>query len=61
MHEAQEVCDRIAVLNNRLITVTTPKKLMDDMEKANLEEAFIALLKDEMESKPAPAGGPPMG
>ncbi len=49
--EAQQTCQRIAVLNNRLVTVTTPTKLMHDMEKANLEDAFIALLKDEMEAK----------
>jgi len=49
--EAQQTCQRIAVLNNRLVTVTTPAKLMHDMEKANLEDAFIALLKDEMEAK----------
>lgn len=47
MHEAEQTCDRIAVLNNDLVTVTTPRKLIEDMEKADLEEAFIALLRDE--------------
>ena len=47
LHEAQQTCDRIAILNNYLVTVTTPKRLMEDMEKADLEEAFIALLDSE--------------
>jgi len=59
LHEAEETCDRIAVLNNRLVTVTTPKRLVEDMQKANLEEAFIELLKGEM--KPKPAQRPPGG
>ena len=61
LHEAQETCDRIAVLNNRLVTVTTPKRLMDDMQKANLEDAFIALLQEEREQKDQQAMGPPPG
>jgi len=57
LYEAQETCERIAVLNNRLVTVTTPRKLMADMEKANLEEAILALLKEEIEAK-REAGSP---
>jgi ABC-2 type transport system ATP-binding protein len=49
LHEAEQTCDRIAVLNNHLVVVTTPRKLIEDMEKADLEEAFIALLKSEGE------------
>ncbi len=45
LHEAEETCDRIAVIDNHLVTVTTPKKLVQEMEKANLEEAFISLLR----------------
>ena len=61
LYEAQETCDRIAVLNNRLVTVTTPKKLMDDMQKANLEDAFIALLQEEMDAKSQQTSSPPPG
>jgi ABC-2 type transport system ATP-binding protein len=57
MQEAEQTCDRIAVLNNDLVTVTTPRKLMDDMEKADLEEAFIALLReDKLEGKGGEVG-----
>lgn len=45
LQEAEETCDRIAVIDNHLVTVTTPKKLVHEMEKANLEEAFITLLR----------------
>jgi ABC-2 type transport system ATP-binding protein len=61
LHEAQDTCERIAVLNNKLVTVTTPKRLIDDMQEANLEDAFIALLKEEREQKEQPATGPPPG
>jgi ABC-2 type transport system ATP-binding protein len=61
LHEAQDTCERIAVLNNKLVTVTTPKRLIDDMQEANLEDAFIALLKEEREQKEKPAMGPPPG
>ncbi len=47
MAEAERTCDRIAILNNRLLMITTPRELMHDMEKADLEEAFIELLRRE--------------
>ena len=49
LHEAEETCDRIAVLNNHLVTVTTPRKLVEVMGKSNLEEAFIQLMEGEMQ------------
>jgi ABC-2 type transport system ATP-binding protein len=61
LHEAEQTCDRIAVLNNHLVTVTTPKRLIADMEKANLEEAFVALLKEEEKQTPPAAPPPGMG
>jgi len=54
LYEAQEACDRIAVTNNRLITVTTPQKLMQDMKKVNLEDAFVELLKEEAQPRTGP-------
>lgn len=48
MAEAEKTCDRIAVINNRLLVLTTPRELVRDMEKADLEEAFIELLRREV-------------
>jgi len=53
LQEAQETRDRIAVINNRLITAPTPGRLMAEMKKTSLEEAFIELLRNEVQgSKP---------
>ena len=57
LHEAQATCNRIAVINTRLLTVTTPSRLAEDMQKANLEEAFVELLtRTQDPAPPTPAG-----
>jgi ABC-2 type transport system ATP-binding protein len=53
MEEAQELCDRIGILDRgKLIALGTPKRLMDKFHASNLEEVFIELtgrkIRDEM-------------
>jgi ABC-2 type transport system ATP-binding protein len=44
MDEAQELCDRIGIIDHgRLIALGTPKELMDQHRSQNLEEVFIKL------------------
>ena len=52
LREAEEACDRIAVINNRLVMVTTPSRLTQEMGRSNLEDAFVQLLQDEMKESP---------
>ena len=63
MDEAQQLCDRIAIMDRgKIVKIGTPKKLIDDLlasgfkkeikpEPANLEDVFIHLtgkqLRDE--------------
>jgi len=44
LHEAQATCDRVAVINTRLLAVARPQTLVEWTGKTDLEEAFIALL-----------------
>jgi ABC-2 type transport system ATP-binding protein len=44
MEEAQELCDRIGIMDHgKLIALGTPKQLMDKFRAKNLEEVFIEL------------------
>jgi ABC-2 type transport system ATP-binding protein len=44
MEEAQELCDRIGIMDHgKLIALGTPKQLMDKFQAKNLEEVFIEL------------------
>ena len=60
MDEAEQLCDRIAIMDEgRIIKLDTPEKLIDDlvesgferpkqMKAANLEDVFIHLTGREM-------------
>jgi len=44
MEEAQELCDRVGIIDHgKLIALGTPKQLMDKFQAKNLEEVFIEL------------------
>jgi ABC-2 type transport system ATP-binding protein len=44
MEEAQELCDRIGIIDHgKLIALGSPKQLMDKFQAKNLEEVFIEL------------------
>jgi ABC-2 type transport system ATP-binding protein len=44
MEEAQELCDRVGIMDHgKLIALGTPKQLMDKFKAKNLEEVFIEL------------------
>jgi ABC-2 type transport system ATP-binding protein len=44
MEEAQELCDRIGIIDHgKLIALGTPKQLMDKFQAKNLEEVFMEL------------------
>jgi len=47
LHEAEAVCDRVALLNNSLITVDKPAEIVKRTKDPNLEEAFMSLLEAE--------------
>ena len=52
LDEAEQVCDRIAVLNAKLLALATPQDLVQAMKKANLEQAFIEMIqKDRDQTK----------
>jgi len=47
MKEAEELCDRIAVIHKgRIITIASPKELMDRTKTRSLEEVFLQLTRD---------------
>ena len=53
MEEAQELCERIGIMDHgKLIALGTPKQLMDKFHAKNLEEVFIELtgrkIREEM-------------
>lgn len=53
MEEAQELCDRIGIMDHgKLIALGTPKQLMNKFDAKNLEEVFIELtgrrIREEM-------------
>ena len=44
MEEAQELCDRVGIIDHgKLIALGTPKQLMDKFQAKDLEEVFIEL------------------
>jgi ABC-2 type transport system ATP-binding protein len=44
MEEAQELCDRVGIIDHgKLIALGTPKQLMDKFQAKNLEEVFMEL------------------
>ncbi len=48
MKEAEELCGRIAVIHKgRIITIATPKELMEKTKLKTLEEVFLQLTRDE--------------
>jgi ABC-2 type transport system ATP-binding protein len=54
MEEAQELCDRVGIIDHgKLIALGTPKQLMDKFQAKNLEEVFIELtgrkIREEIE------------
>jgi ABC-2 type transport system ATP-binding protein len=48
MREMEELCDRILFLNKgRIIAVGTPKELIDQFGKENLEEVFLKVAREQ--------------
>lgn len=48
MREMEEMCDRILFLNKgRIIAAGTPKELIDQFGKENLEEVFLKVAREE--------------
>ncbi|WP_456395583.1 ABC transporter ATP-binding protein [Thermococcus sp.] len=48
MWEAERLCDRIAIINKgRILTIDSPKSLIRKTNSANLEEAYLKVIKNE--------------
>jgi ABC-2 type transport system ATP-binding protein len=44
MEEAQELCDRVAIIDEgKLIEIGSPEELMEKHQAKNLEEVFLKL------------------
>ena len=50
LDEAEQLADRVCIIDRGLIKlIDTPKNLLADFKKSNLEEVFLALMHDEKE------------
>ena len=48
MEEAENICDRVVLLNKgRIIATGTPEKILKDTKTDNLRDAFFALIGDD--------------
>ena len=45
MEEAENICDRVIMINKgKIINTGTPKKIKDDTKTTNLRDAFFAMI-----------------
>jgi ABC-type Na+ transport system ATPase subunit NatA len=48
MEEAENICDRVILLNKgRVIATGTPKQILKETNTNNLRDAFFALIGDD--------------
>ena len=47
MEEAEQLADRVAIINNgKIIEIDTPKNIINKTQTTSLEQAFIKVIKE---------------